>query len=249
MTRIVSWFSCGAASAVATKLAIIENKGKLPVVVARCLVKEEHPDNERFARECEQWFGQPIISLENEKYNGSIYEVFKQRKYISGISGAPCTYHLKKEVRQKFELPNDRNVFGYTADEEERFNAFLDANNIDVIAPLIDHGLTHADCLAIIQDAGISLPEMYSLGYKHNNCIGCCKATGQGYWNKIRQDFPVMFNRMAAESRRLGVKIIRINGKRAYLDELEVGTGNYQKEPEIQCGIFCEMAKREINYA
>lgn len=42
--RIVCWFSFGAASAVATKLAIADNAGKLPLVVARCIVKEEHPD-------------------------------------------------------------------------------------------------------------------------------------------------------------------------------------------------------------
>lgn len=34
--------------------------------------------------------------------------------------------------------------------------------------------------------------------------------------------------------------------KRIYLDELEPGTGRYQDEPEIQCGIFCEMANNEI---
>ncbi len=247
--RIVCWFSCGAASAVATKLAIAENAGKRPLVVARCIVREEHPDNDRFAADCKEWFGVPILNLINEKYNGSIYEVFRQKSYISGIGGAPCTLHLKKDVRIAFQLPTDRHVFGYCAEEQERWNDFLDANNIDAVAPLMDRGLEHSDCLAMIQDAGIKLPAMYGLGYKHNNCIGCCKATGQGYWNKIRQDFPEAFERMAAESRRLGVRIIRIEEERRFLDEPEPGTGNYQEEPEIQCGIFCEMAKRELSPA
>ena len=47
--RIVCWFSCGAASAVATKLAIADNAGRFPLIVARCIVREEHPDNDRFA--------------------------------------------------------------------------------------------------------------------------------------------------------------------------------------------------------
>lgn len=236
--RIVCWFSCGVASAVATKLAIAENAGKLPLVVVRCIVREEHPDNDRFANECEQWFGQPIFNLINDKYDGSIYEVFRSRKYISGIGGAPCTMLLKKEVRHKFERPTDRQVFGYCADETDRWDSFLDANNIDAVAPLIARGLEHKDCLSIVQDAGIELPKMYRLGYKHNNCIGCVKATGQGYWNKIRDDFPDQFEQMAQESRRLGVKLIRINDVRSYLDDLQPGTGDYQKEPEIQCGIF-----------
>jgi len=247
MKRIVCWFSCGAASAVATKLAIVDNAGKLPLVVARCIVREEHPDNERFAADCEKWFGVPITNLINEKYDGSIYEVFKKRAYISGIGGAPCTLLLKKDVRKAFELPTDRHSFGYCAEERGRWDDFIDANNIDAYSPLIDRGLEHSDCLAIVEHAGIELPAMYKLGYQHNNCIGCCKATGQGYWNKIRDDFPDMFDRMAKESRRLGVRLIRINESRAHLDELQPGTGDYQSEPEIQCGIFCEMAKADIH--
>ena len=247
--RIVCWFSCGAASAVATKLAIAENAGRLPLVVARCIVKEEHPDNDRFAAECEKWFGVPILNLTNEEYDGSVYSVIQKRKYISGVAGAPCTMLLKKEVRLKFQLPTDRHVFGYCAEEQERFDSFLDANNIDVIAPLIDRQLTHANALAMIENAGIRLPEMYRLGYKHNNCIGCVKATGAGYWNKIRQDFPMQFWRMAGASRALGVKMTRTGNERVFLDELPEGTGRYQYETEIQCGLFCEMANNELEAA
>lgn len=246
INRIVCWFSCGAASAVATKLAIVENAGRLPIVVARCIVREEHSDNDRFASDCEKWFGVPIINLINEKYDGSIYEVFRKKSYISGVKGAPCTMHLKKDVRRAFELPTDRHVFGYCAEELDRWDSFLDANNISSFAPLIERGLEHSDCLAIVESAGIELPTMYKLGYKHNNCIGCCKATGQGYWNKIRADFPAAFDRMAIESRRLGVLIIRIKEQRSFLDELQPSTGNYKDEAEIQCGIFCEMANKEI---
>lgn len=245
--RIVCWFSCGAASAVATKLAITENAGKLPLIVARCGVREEHTDNERFSADCEKWFGIPIVHLTNEKYNGSIYEVFAKRKYISGIDGAPCTRELKKAVRLEFQIPTDRHVFGYCAEEQERFNDFLDANNIDVSVPLIERGLEHADCLAMIQDAGIKLPVMYEQGFHHNNCIGCVKATGMGYWNKIRTHYPIQFHRMAEFSRKMGVRLIRNEKEeRVFLDELKPNTGNYATEPEIQCGIFCEMAKQEI---
>jgi len=244
--RIVCWFSCGAASAVATKLAIVENAGKWPIVVVRCIVREEHDDNERFANDCEKWFGVPILNLMNEEYNGSIYEVFERRKYISGVAGAPCTRLLKKEVRKKFQQPNDTHVFGYCAEEQGRFDDFLDANNIAVKAPLIDRGLEHKDCLAMLQHAGIDIPVMYKLGYQHNNCIGCCKATGAGYWNKIRNDFPVIFNRMSEVSERIGAKMVKVGADRIFLSQLKPATGNYLSEPEIQCGIFCEIANQEI---
>ena len=247
MSRIVCWFSCGAASAVATKLALAQFGGwGQDVVIARCVVREEHPDNDRFAADCERWFGQPIVNLINKEYDGSIYNVFERRQYISGTTGAPCTLLLKKQVREAFQHPSDRHVFGYTAEEQDRWDDFLDANNIDAVAPLILSGLTHADCLGMVERAGIKLPVMYQLGFHHNNCIGCAKAGGQGYWNMVRDHFPVQFQRMADLSRRLGVKLINTtDNKRLSLDELQPGTGDYRTEPEVQCGIFCEMAERE----
>ena len=251
MNRIVCWFSCGAASAVATKLAIAKYDLLYEVIVARCIVKEEHPDNDRFAADCEKWFGLPIINLMAEEYAGSVYNVITKRKYISGVDGAPCTMLLKKKVREVFQRPDDTHVFGYCAEEQERFDDFLDANNINVEVPLIDRGLSHANALAMIENAGIELPQMYKLGYQHNNCIGCVKSSGAGYWNKIKLDFPERFWMMAGMSRALGVKMIKITvskGKeeRIYLDELKPGVGRYKDEPEIQCGIFCEAAQREI---
>ena len=244
--RLVCWYSCGAASAVATKLAIAQYEFLYDIVIARCIVKEEHPDNDRFAADCEKWFGVPITNLIADEYNGSVYNVIQKRKYISGIQGAPCTMLLKKQVRENFQRPTDIHVFGYCHEEQERYDKFLDSNNIDCRVPLIEKNLRHADCLGMLSNAGIELPTMYKLGYQHNNCIGCVKATGAGYWNKIRQDFPDQFWRMAGASRALGVKMTRDGDTRIFLDELREGTGRYQDEPEIQCGAFCERAEQEI---
>jgi len=139
--RIVCWFSCGAASAVATKLAIAENNGKLPLIIAYTEVVEEHSDNRRFLKDCETWFGQEIQILQNDFYQGSIYKVF-EKNYIRTPKGAPCTRALKKQVRQRFEKANDRQVFGYTAEEQARLDRFIDANNdVNIWTPLIDKGL------------------------------------------------------------------------------------------------------------
>lgn len=247
MQRIVCWFSCGAASAVATKLAIERYARTHEVVVVRNVVREEHPDNDRFARDCEKWLGQPIVNTINEKYDGSIYRVFEARRYIAGIKGAPCTLELKKEVRRKFQKPTDTHVFGFTAEEEHRVDRLLDNNNdLRTINILIESGLTHSDCLAMLEQQMIELPMMYRLGYKHNNCIGCVKG-GAGYWNKIRQDFPIAFHRMADLEVKFGARITRHNGERVFLKDLPPDAGDYQEEPEIQCGIFCETALREIS--
>lgn len=246
--RIVCWFSCGVASAVATKLAIAENArgANLPLVVARCLIDEEHPDNARFADDCERWFGVPIVNLTSDKFGSSIYSVFERERYIVGPAGAPCTRALKKRVREAYQLPGDLQVFGYTAEEQDRVDRFIDANNDARLWPILpEKGITHIDCLAIVERAGIEIPEMYKLGYSHNNCIGCVKG-GAGYWNKIRVDFPDAFSRMARLERNIGATICKHNGERVFLDEMPADIGTYATEPEIQCGIFCELAERDI---
>lgn len=245
MSRVVVWFSCGVASAVAAKLAITQYAGR-EIVIARCVLHDEHFDNDRFSDDCAKWFGLQITNLINKEYGGSLDEVIRRRKYLSGIGGAPCTLLLKKDVRIEFQRPDDVHVFGYCAEEQVRWDDFLDANNITAVSPLIERGLKHSDCLAIVQDAGIELPKMYQLGYQHNNCIGCLKAGGQGYWNKIKTEFPYIFAKRVAQSRRVGARLLMVNGVHKFLDELVIGAGNYQDEPEIQCGIFCEMAKKEI---
>ena len=244
--RYVSWFSCGAASAVATKMAISTGR---PITIAYCEVKEEHEDNKRFLKDCEEWFGQKIKVLGNDKYNRSIYEVFRKTKYLKEPSGARCTGELKKKVRKDFEKVGDVQIFGYTVEEQNRVNRFIDANNdIDIWPILIEKGLTKNDCLAMIQNAGIELPKMYKLGYHNNNCIGCVKGEA-GYWNKIRVDFPDVFEKMAQTEELLGRTVTKIykNGElhRPTLRELPENAGDYPRELDIECGIFCHMAEND----
>jgi hypothetical protein len=246
-SRLVSWFSCGAASAVATKLAIAENKALgLPFVIVYTEVVEEHPDNKRFLADCEKWFGQEIIILRNDKYSASINEVFRKERFLVGPKGAACTRLLKKETRKAFQQTGDRQVFGYTADEVDRVDLFIDSNNdVDLWPILVEKGLTKGDCLAVLSNAGIALPAMYLLGYKNNNCIGCVKG-GAGYWNKIRVDFPLVFLQRSRTERILNRTICKVGKERVFLDELPEGVGHYPTEQSIQCGIFCELAEMDI---
>ena len=85
---------------------------------------------------------------------------------------------------------------------------------------------------------------MYKLGYTNNNCIGCPKGA-KGYWNKIRIDFPEIFERMAKIETKLGAKLNIIGvgkgkTKRISLYELPPNVGNYKSELPIICGLLCE---------
>lgn len=236
--RTVCWFSAGASSAVAAKIML--SRG--PVIIAYTDPGSEHPDNERFLQDCEEWFGQKIERLSSEKYRDT-WQVFEDTQYLVGPQGARCTIELKKRVRMKFEKPDDFHVFGYTVEEQNRADRFREQNpGMDLVTPLIEMGLSKSDCLAMIERAGIVLPIMYQLGYDHNNCVGCVKG-GMGYWNKIRVDFPDTFDRMAKLERTLGRTILRPGGEALYLDELDPARGNFNSEPNIECSLLCTLAE------
>lgn len=246
MSRIVCWFSCGAASAVATKLAIADNAGRLPLVIVYTGVKREHPDNARFFAECERWFGQEILTIGNDNYDRDPMQVWKKVKFIVGPKGAPCSRELKRWPRILFEREDDAQVFGFTSEEAERAARFKKSNDyMDLRTPLIDRGMNKADCQGVLWAEGIKLPVMYDLGYRNNNCIGCVKG-GKGYWNKIRVDFPETFKEMAELEREIGASVIHDEAGKVFLDELDPEAGRHEELPDIECGVFCQSARNEL---
>lgn len=235
LSRTVAWFSCGAASAVAAKLALDENP---ETVLARCIIGNEHPDNWRFARDVERWLGVKAIDLASTKYPDA-WAVWEQRRFLNGPKGALCTTELKKMVRFAFQLEDDVQVFGFTKDEQERADRFMAHNfEIDARFPLIEQGLTKADCFEIIKAQGIQLPAMYRMGYYNANCVGCVKG-GKGYWNKIRRDFPEVFERMAKLEREIGHSCIHDESGMVFLDELNPRAGRHKDLIIPDCGFFC----------
>jgi len=89
--------------------------------------------------------------------------------------------------------------------------------------------------------AGIQPPRIYSKGFPNANCIGCVKATSPTYWSLVRKEYPDVYADRAAQSRSLGVRLVRYKNKRMFLDELPEGaTGRPLKNMQIDCGIFCE---------
>lgn len=247
MKRIVCWFSCGAASAVAAKLAIERGeKLKIPVDVVYCdTLAFEHPDNLRFLREVERWLGRDIQILRSKDYR-DIFDVFDKTGWLVGPGGARCTVELKKRVRWRFQRPDDTHVIGYTAEEGSRVEKLRAAEPAsDFCFPLFDGGLSKEECHARLAAAGIEQPALYRLGFPNNNCIGCVKGQ-QGYWNLIRKHFPEAFDRMARQERKMGVAINKSyagDGKRKkiFLDELDPDAGRGIKEPDIECGVLCSV--------
>ncbi len=237
--RVVCWFSCGAASAVATKIALDVNED---VIIAYTDTGSEHPDHKRFLAECEEWFGQKIIQLQSDRYT-STWQVWRERRFLVGPTGALCTAELKKKVRFKFERPDDIQVFGYTADKKDakRAERFRTQNpGVDLRTPLITAGLTKTACRRLLVAAGIEPSVMYELGFNNSNCVPCVKG-GIGYWNHIRRVFPDDFAQMSVLEREIGHSVLSDKDGPIWLDELHPERGRHDPPEQIDCGLLCDL--------
>lgn len=250
MSRLVCWFSCGATSAVATRLALVEAASRIgcETHVVYCATNSEHPDNLRFLRDIERWIKHPIEIIQSSEY-ADIWDVFRRTRWLVGPKGARCTTELKKIPRMAYQLADDEHVFGFDADERKRIVSFRRENfDLTLLTPLYDRGLSKSDCLALLERSSIEIPAMYRLGFNNANCLGCVKG-GMGYWNKIRRTFPDVFDRMAKMEREIGAAICHEGEgekrKNVYLDELDPERGR-DDETVGECSLLCHSVEQEI---
>lgn len=253
MTEMIAvWFSCGAASAVAAKLTKERYGRTHEVRLLNNPVDEEDEDNRRFATDVAEWVGLPLELVVNHKLgHTSAAKVWDKESYMAGPTGAPCTGQLKREARQQWETWNlpDWHVLGFTADEQRRHDRFVLTERSNVLPVLIEAGITKADCFRILLEAGLYLPRKYHEGYPNGNCIGCVKANSPTYWNLVRERDPAVFAARCVQSRRLGVRLVRIQvgseRRRIFLDELSPDQkGGALKGLDFDCGVFCEEKPR-----
>lgn len=240
--KVVVWFSCGAASAVALKKAL-ENHPRENVRAVNNPVIEEGDDNIRFMRDVEEWLGIKIERASHPDFpSNSARDVWAAEKYMGGVEGAPCTRILKRFSRQIWEScnPVDWHVFGFTSDEYKRHKRFVLTERSNVWPVLIEWGLTKEDCVNILINNGIQLPEAYRHGFPNANCKGCIKSSSPTYWNLTRSVYPDVFEDRAKQSREIGAKLVVVKGRRIYLDELKETDQGRPLKSMPECGNICE---------
>lgn len=246
MKDILCWWSAGATSAVAIKLAI-EKYGKERCRIIYFKIGTAHQDNKRFIQDCEKWYGLEIEQHSSLKYEDQ-FDVIENTKYVNGAKGARCTMELKRLVRERLqkEINWTKQIFGFEFTKKEIERSKRIPIELNAEFPLIESKITKPNCLGILKESNIEIPFMYKLGYPNNNCIGCVKG-GAGYWNKIKIDFPEIFNKMATLERKVGRTCLKEkDGSRIYLDELKNTKGRKLKPVVADCGFFCGDTKEYI---
>lgn len=237
---IISWFSAGVSSFIA---AYLEKDNIDKIIYTH--IDDQHSDTMRFLKDCEKALGKEIEILQSQ-YK-TVNDVIKQFRFINSPYGAKCTQILKKRVRKEWEYAHKDEdltyIWGYDIEERHRAERLLESMpQFKHKFPLIDRELTKEDCHGILRELGIKRPMMYDLGYRNNNCIGCVKG-GMGYWNKIRKDFPKVFEERAKLEREIGASCIR----GIYLDELDPYRGNIENEVMDECSIICQLVNMELD--
>ncbi len=236
----VCWISAGVSSVVAGYLAKDVDK------YIYIDIDDQHPDSMRFIKDCERLFGKEIEILRSPY--GSVENCIKTSGVITMPHGyAPCTNWLKKRVRKQWEYENREYdityVWGFDSNEVHRAKRLLETTpEYEHEFPLIEKNLTKKEAHGLLERLGVKRPLMYDLGYNNNNCIGCVKG-GMWYWNKIRVDFPDVFERRAKLEREIGNSCI----KGVFLDELDPKRGRASEEIMPECGIMCYLAEGNFN--
>jgi hypothetical protein len=240
---VVCWISAGVSSFIAGYL----ERDKVDKFIY-IHIEEQHEDSIRFITDCEKALDKEIEILQSPYQ--SVENVINKRRFINSRYGAACTEVLKKEVRKKWEwerrqlgVKDFTYVWGIDVEEAHRAETIIEANpGANHLFPMIEKGLTKSDAHGISRKLGLRRPAMYDLGYRNNNCRGCVKG-GMGYWNKIRVDFPDIFETRARQEREIGhTCITEVKGGKkvpVYLDELDPGRGRFEEEIMEECGIYC----------
>lgn len=203
--------------------------------------KSVHPDNHRFLDDLEPWFGKEIERIKSTEY-ADIDECFEHRKYLAGVNGAPCTRAMKFVPRMNFQVPSDIHYWGYAADwrDAKRFKQMqIDYPFLHQRSPLIDVGMLKRDTHAFLAEHGIRRPAVYDLGMPNGNCLCCVKASSPNYWAHQRKHFPEVFARRAAQCRKWGARLTRINGVRIFIDEIPADWPTEIKDNFGGCGFSC----------
>jgi len=215
-------------------------------IAIHCATNAEHTDSDRFEADWCRVMNDSVTTLQSDEY-ADTWDVWERTRWLAGVNGARCTGELKVAPRLAFQRPGDVHVFGYTADKEDAKRAERLRENffeLDIRTPLIDAGLTKENVLAMVERQGVRLPEMYRLGYQNNNCIPCVKATSPDYWALVRKTHPTEFARMARLARDLDVRLCRIKGERAFIDEIPADWPT--TNPIVPaCDFLCQIAEPE----
>lgn len=128
------------------------------------------------------------------------WEVFKKERWIGNSRIAPCSHILKQETAARYIKtnfkPEDTTLYmGIDWTEEHRTKApTKNWAPYEVQFPMCEEPyIDKLEMIAELEALGIEQPELYKLGFAHNNCGGYCCRAGQGHFANLLEKKPELF--------------------------------------------------------
>lgn len=191
-------FSGGVGSwAAAKRVAERHGVAGMTLLFADTLV--EDADTYRFLREAAENVGAPLVRLTDGR---TIWNVFKERRFLGNNRVDPCSQELKREPCAKWlsencEPANTTVYVGIDWTEEHRFTRLRDRyaeQGWRYEAPLcdppyLDKGQLHEWA----EREGLEKQRLYKLGMPHANCGGGCVKMGHGGFARLLKVDPCKY--------------------------------------------------------
>ena len=187
-------FSGGLGSYFSARRLIERGIPKEDIILLFTDTKVEDEDLYRFLKDAEEKLGIPITNYSEGR---TIWEVFKDGKFLGNSRVDPCSQKLKREMSRKFITqftPEEVIIYlGYDWTEVNRFEkAKRNWLPYRMESPMCDAPyMDKEDMKRIVEDVdGIQLPRLYKMGFAHNNCGGGCVKAGIGHFAMLLDKFP-----------------------------------------------------------
>jgi hypothetical protein len=152
----------------------------------------EDADTMRFLRDARDDLGVPLVVIRNHR---TIWDVFRERKWLGNSSLAHCSWELKTGPAAHWASQNaprvDRILVGIDFTEAHRLPGIVENwQPYQAVAPLMDKPmLWKPQLIDMLHERGIEPPRMYRLGFAHSNCPACVKG-GHDHWARLWRVWP-----------------------------------------------------------
>jgi len=187
----------GLASTLALPIVVQHMEIEKPRYVT-CLLPNEHRDAFRLKEAVEKRFN---IEIEDIGIGKTPIQVFDEQNFLGNTRFDNCSRVLKREAMLAFmkrEYPRGANIYiGIGAHEIDRQMAIRmnwQKSGYTVLMPLIEKSYINRDMLmSLCMGLFGFVPELYALGFEHNNCHGACVKAGKKQWSKLLKYFPHIY--------------------------------------------------------
>ena len=251
---VIVALSGGISSAYCAKWAF-DNYSREEIILYFNDTKWEHPDLYRFLDDLSKYFKYPI-TVDSDGRNPE--QLFIDRKFLANNRVPICSHILKAERLQNFYQDGDVIVFGIGIEEAHRAQRII--GRYQVVAaktnkfckikfPLITEKITKKEINKWFVSTGIKIPELYRLGFSHNNCSGGCVRAGKKQWIHLLKVLPEVYHERSRVEQHIAVltgkkvsymkDITLIELQSAYENQLIFDFDNDNDEAVSECVGIC----------